>query len=161
MDLEAKLVAHLETVLTQEELLWQQRSRCDYVQLGDRNTRYFHNKTKVLQGRSRINSLKDANGNWCFDSELLKHSATNYYCDLFTKKEGDAPVFQNRGYFPPLTYEDSKCMGDPISREEVKTSLFEMGPSKASGKDGFNAFFLSKSMGYCGGVPLAVCQIGF
>lgn len=42
VDLEKDLRAELENVLDNEELLWKQKSRKDWLTLGDRNTRYFH-----------------------------------------------------------------------------------------------------------------------
>ena len=32
----------LEEVLAQEEIMWLQRSRCNWYNEGDKNTRYFH-----------------------------------------------------------------------------------------------------------------------
>lgn len=37
----------------------------------------------------------------------------------------------------------------PFEGEEVRRALFEMGPSKALGPDGFHALFLSKVFGHC------------
>lgn len=45
--LEAKLKRELEEVLMQEELLWVQKSRKDWVCFGDRNTAYFHKKKLI------------------------------------------------------------------------------------------------------------------
>ena len=42
--LEVKLQKELEEVLTQEELLWLQKSRRDWTLYGDRNTAYFYKK---------------------------------------------------------------------------------------------------------------------
>lgn len=40
--LEKELRAELEKVLDNEELLWKQKSRKDWLTFEDRNTRYFH-----------------------------------------------------------------------------------------------------------------------
>lgn len=43
--LEANLKKKLDEVLSQEELLWCQKSRRDWINYGDPNTSFFHQKT--------------------------------------------------------------------------------------------------------------------
>lgn len=38
---ELRIREELEEVLNHEELLWKQKSRCDWLNLGDRNTNFF------------------------------------------------------------------------------------------------------------------------
>ncbi|KAA3469999.1 Endonuclease/exonuclease/phosphatase [Gossypium australe] len=42
----------LENVLHHEELLWKQKARCDWLYLGDCNTKFFHSRT--LQRKKTI-----------------------------------------------------------------------------------------------------------
>lgn len=42
--LEAKLNVELKQVLDLEELLWKQILRSDWMEHGDRNTKYFHSR---------------------------------------------------------------------------------------------------------------------
>ncbi|KAL4362736.1 hypothetical protein GQ457_04G010410 [Hibiscus cannabinus] len=49
IDLEHQLKCDLDLVLRQEESLWFQRSRCQWIQDGDRNTKYYHRVTKTRQ----------------------------------------------------------------------------------------------------------------
>ncbi|XP_019160483.1 PREDICTED: uncharacterized protein LOC109157057 [Ipomoea nil] len=50
--LEKKLKADLEDVLYQEELLWFQRSREEWIVSGDRNTKFYHAATMVRRARN-------------------------------------------------------------------------------------------------------------
>ncbi|KAK8585777.1 hypothetical protein V6N13_050749 [Hibiscus sabdariffa] len=60
--LEHDLQLELESLLDQEELLWHQKSRSDWVLQGDRNTAYFHRKAKERKVRNRITSLQLPDG---------------------------------------------------------------------------------------------------
>lgn len=60
--LELKLKRELEAVLTQEELLWKQKFRKDWIMHGDRNTTFFHHKTLTRRRRNKIMAIKDENG---------------------------------------------------------------------------------------------------
>ncbi|KAK8626083.1 hypothetical protein V6N13_133735 [Hibiscus sabdariffa] len=55
-NLENDLLLELEELLHYEELLWRQKSCSDWIQLGDRNTSYFHKKAKIRKARNRITS---------------------------------------------------------------------------------------------------------
>ncbi|CAL1407206.1 unnamed protein product [Linum trigynum] len=54
----------LETILFQEELLWYQKSRLEWIVSGDRNTAYFHARTLKRRKRNRILVLKNNEGDW-------------------------------------------------------------------------------------------------
>nr|GMD01122.1 LINE-type retrotransposon LIb DNA [Ipomoea batatas] len=56
--LENKLIAELDQVLVEEELLWFQKSRRQWVQDGDRNTAFYHKSTLIRRNRARIRMLK-------------------------------------------------------------------------------------------------------
>ncbi|KAJ4833299.1 hypothetical protein Tsubulata_004319 [Turnera subulata] len=88
-DLETELRLELDGVLLQEELLWLQKSRRQWVQDGDRNTTYFHMSTIIRRKQNKIEALIDDNGVWQTDPDSLQHLATNYFRQLFCD---DGPV---------------------------------------------------------------------
>ncbi|XP_019171541.1 PREDICTED: uncharacterized protein LOC109167085 isoform X2 [Ipomoea nil] len=70
--LERRLRPELEDILFQEELLWYQRSREDWIASGDRNTRYYHAATMVKNSNKRVYRLKDDNGEWIEEEGLIR-----------------------------------------------------------------------------------------
>ncbi|KAJ4828944.1 hypothetical protein Tsubulata_007388 [Turnera subulata] len=48
-NLELELRLELESILMQEELLWQQKAKTQWIQAGDRNTPYFHASSTIKQ----------------------------------------------------------------------------------------------------------------
>nr|KYP48675.1 hypothetical protein KK1_029657 [Cajanus cajan] len=51
-ELSKKLWSEYEHVLIQEELLWFQKSRYKWLELGDRNTKYFHGSTLIRRRKN-------------------------------------------------------------------------------------------------------------
>lgn len=75
LNLEQQLQQEYDHVLFQEEMLWFQKSKEKWVQLGDRNTRYFHTQTMIRRKRNRIHRLHLPNGEWCSDDPILQEEA--------------------------------------------------------------------------------------
>lgn len=129
LDVEARLIGKIETTLAQEEILWNQKARQDWSLLGDRN---YHNRMEML----KLNRTSQCCGN-----NWLSKGAVEYFMDVFTKEDHDLPNYNMRGKFEHLTQEEVFDLDKAITREEVKQAVFEMGLSKDTGPDGFNAFF--------------------
>ncbi|KAK5836132.1 hypothetical protein PVK06_011886 [Gossypium arboreum] len=55
---EAKLRLEVETILSQEELLWFQKSRSEWFSSGDWNTRFFHSQTLKPRKQNKIVTLR-------------------------------------------------------------------------------------------------------
>lgn len=109
LKLEAKLKKELDLVLFQEELLWFQKSREDWIHFGDRNTRFFHTSTIVKHSCNHIKSLKDSSGDWIMDELVLKGMAHQFFSELFSVDFTSGSTFLSRGNFPsfPATAVDA------------------------------------------------------
>ncbi|OMO63563.1 hypothetical protein COLO4_32344 [Corchorus olitorius] len=94
-NLEKELQQSYEDLLKREELIWFQKSRIKWILSGDRNISYFHTLALVRRSKNKIGALKDSDGAWIDDKELLKAHAVNYFKDLFTEK--DKPQFSYTG----------------------------------------------------------------
>lgn len=73
--LEEKLKEERSLILLQEELLWKQKSRNDWLKEGDGNTKFFHTSTLVRRRRNKIEALQNARGEWIEDKAELKSLA--------------------------------------------------------------------------------------
>ncbi|PKI60527.1 hypothetical protein CRG98_019003 [Punica granatum] len=83
-ELEESLSKDLEDILAQEEKLWFQKSRTEWINSGDRNTKYFHTKAVAKRRRIRIEMLLDSDGRWITDTIDLAGLATRHLRTLFT-----------------------------------------------------------------------------
>ncbi|KAK8607368.1 hypothetical protein V6N13_053109 [Hibiscus sabdariffa] len=99
--LEHDLQLELESLLDQEELLWSQKSRSDWVLQGDRNTMYFHRKAKQRKVRNHITSLQLPDGSWCDDESVLRSEAAKFFRDLFLDNDSNCRTsYPFSGCFP-------------------------------------------------------------
>lgn len=80
--LERELKEERRNILLQEELLWLQKSRQDWLKSGDNNTTYFHTATLVRRRRNRIEALINDEGSWIQDKAKLKEMAMEFYTQL-------------------------------------------------------------------------------
>lgn len=130
-----------EEILAQEEIMWLQRSRCNWYTAGDKNTRYFYSMANSRKRRNKIEALKNDNGEWEYDEVIIRKLGTRFYEKLY-EEEGSAVDYLNFGMtFPPLMENDCHLLGRSISKGEIKQALFAMGPLKAPGPDGLNPLF--------------------
>ncbi|XP_028769504.1 uncharacterized protein LOC114726963 [Neltuma alba] len=63
-----ELWMELEEILSQEEVMWIQFSRCKWYHHGDRNTRYFHSMASYRKRQNRIEALQLDSGEWSYDA---------------------------------------------------------------------------------------------
>ncbi|KAK9993473.1 hypothetical protein SO802_023176 [Lithocarpus litseifolius] len=74
----------LNKLYAMEEDMWYQRARSNWAKSGDKNTRYFHEKTSSRKKKNTIFGLMDESNQWQEDPELIKGIAINYYKNLFS-----------------------------------------------------------------------------
>lgn len=98
LKLKEKLKRMWNVVMEQEELLWLQKSKVQWLNYGDRNTRLFHTSTLVRRRKTLNGSLQDGNGKWVEDSSELKEMARQYYSDLYTANPESGGVFTSRSF---------------------------------------------------------------
>lgn len=77
IQLEKTLQREYSSILAQEELLWYQKSRENWVRFGNKNTKFFHAQTVVRRRRNKVVGL-DLQGIWCYDEHILKQEAHNF-----------------------------------------------------------------------------------
>lgn len=84
--LEKDLQAELDLLLKQEEIHWFQKSRTDWINDGDRNTRYYHVRTISRRRRSKVEMLKGEDGEWVEDLISIKAMVVQYFNSLFKRE---------------------------------------------------------------------------
>ena len=131
----------INTILYHEEIHWRQRSRSIWLQVGDKNTKFFHQKTSQRCQKNNILGIFDRDGVWQETDGGIALVAENYFQQLFTSaipSEMDQVLsLVDR----VVTLEMNQSLLQPYIVEEVQRALFQMHPSKSLGPNGMSPFF--------------------
>lgn len=103
----------------------------------------------VRRKKNQIKQIMDMDGLTGTDQPGIEQAFLNYYRKLFRAVPSVGMGECLSGLSLKITDEMNSELLKPASLEEVSSTLFSMGPFKASGSDGFLAFFLSTKLGQC------------
>ncbi|KAK8609734.1 hypothetical protein V6N13_093149 [Hibiscus sabdariffa] len=115
--LEKQLKYELEDVLRQEEYLWFQRSRSEWIADEDRNTKYYHRITKAKHRRRICEMIKLKDGLWFLDPVLIRDGIVRHFKSVFMSL-----ITTNwgvRGRFRPLSAMEIRELSRGITDEEA------------------------------------------
>ena len=134
----------INDLLDSEKIMWQQRSRVQWLGLGDWNTKYFHSKASKRRKKNTITGLMDENGNWCDSTKSIAAVAVSYFEKLFSTSF-PSRISEVTNTIPTrVTNEMNQRLIKEFTREEVVIALQQMHPTKALGPDGMFAIFFQK-----------------
>ena len=143
LQLEHRLINAYNTILYQEFLLWQMKSRILWLSYGDENTHFFHVQTRVRCAWQIIATLKTESDDSIRGQELHDY-VIGYFQRLF-----QSGVSNSLSSTPDTLFSSSEFnpqeLRDSLSRfpdqTEIQSTLKTMHPLKAPGLDGFHAHF--------------------
>lgn len=145
------LEAQLDRILENEEIMWKQRSRNNWLAEGDRNTKFFHSTASYRRKKNRIVTLRDENGMEVEDEVGKMNISVDYFSNLF-KSNGfprSSPISEL--VKDRVTPQMNQLLSSDYTAEEIKTALLQMGALKAPGPDGYPALFYQKFWEVVGG----------
>jgi hypothetical protein len=136
MRLQKELLTSYENILFQEETLWYQKSREQWIKLGSRNTAFFHAQSIIRRKRNKIHGIRLTSGEWCTDPEIMKIEALNYFKGLFCSVQTvtGAPHDDSIATLDEVAITE---LSNPVTKKEVFDALMSMKSYKAPGLDGF------------------------
>jgi hypothetical protein len=147
----AKELAELiEILLEQDEIHWLQRSSANWLNLGDRNTSFFHSFATARRKKNYIKRLKNGSDIWVEGTEMLKPLVFDYFSQLFTTEvHATDPSFLEK-IQPRVTSDMNTKLLAPFTADDVKKAVFSIGDFKAPGPYGIHAIFYKKFWDICG-----------
>ncbi|CAA7019206.1 unnamed protein product [Microthlaspi erraticum] len=146
----AQINQELKEAYKAEEEFWRQRSRQLWLNLGDKNSGYFHAATRGRRARNNISVIEDENGKAVYDKENIEKVITSYFTAMFTSQSGSRTDTVEQSLIPKITEETNARLIQIPSPEEVNAAIFSIHPDKAPGPDGFSASFFHTNWGTIG-----------
>jgi hypothetical protein len=137
----------LDGLLLREEIMWKQRSRITWIKLGDQNTKFFHRKASWRQKNNKINSLQNADGLVVDNQSELENMAKNYFEGMHKKEEYIFPEMIEELFEHKVDHDMNKHLIRDFTDDEIGDALFQTGPLKEPGADGFPARFFQRNWG--------------
>ncbi|KAK2419793.1 hypothetical protein QL285_030613 [Trifolium repens] len=131
----------LDNLLESEEMWWSQRSRVQWLQHGDKNTKFFHQKATHRRKRNQIDCIQDNQGTTFTEEENIENILINHFRELFTSQETQnvnitVEVVKNR-----LNDAMKDYLNTSYTAEEVHQAILSMKSLAAPGPDGLPALF--------------------
>jgi hypothetical protein len=126
---------------------WRQRSRVSWLKAGDRNTAYFHRTATWRRKKNKIEKLVTDDGDATTDPIVMEKHATDFFRDIYTADHSVAPEIITNLFQCKVDDQTNESLCAPFTDEEISSALFQIGPSKAPGPDGFPAAFFQRNWG--------------
>ena len=121
------------------------RSKCRWVEKGEKPTKYFFNLEKRNYNRKTINELRKQDGIEIQEQKEILKVIQEFYEDLYsseiatTQEQFDLPT--SNLIFPKLWNENKEEMEGPLTLDECKNVLETFQENKSPGEDGFTVEF--------------------
>jgi hypothetical protein len=141
---ETNLSQQLEVRRKQEEILWKQKSRVQWLKEGERNTKFFHRTVIQRRHSNKITHLISDNGDLIYSHRDMEKTLIGHFQNLLTEPRADRheAIAKVTRHVPSLvTPEQNASLLRPITIEEVDQALQETPKDKAPGPDGFTSDF--------------------
>ncbi|KAF7843157.1 ribonuclease H [Senna tora] len=133
-----KLAVELEKVLNQEEALWFQKARCQWIKDGDRNTRYYHTKAINRRKRNKIIMLRNNEGAWTENLEEIKAIIVNFFKELFSDDTQTISETDFNYRWPYIRKEEWESISHAFTKDEIVAADNKRWKGIRMGKDGMH-----------------------
>ena len=121
------------------------RSKCRWVEHGERATKYFFNLEKRNYNRKSLNGIKMENEETTTDGCQILSTIEKYYSDLYSSNvsepHGKFKNFVNNLEMPQLDGREKDDLEGLLTYEECKRTLETFENGKSPGEDGFTVEF--------------------
>lgn len=137
----------LEKWIRVEESILKQKSRIQWLKLGDGNNAYFYASMKNRNSQNKIQKLTRSNGTVTQIKQEMEDEVMSFYKQLLGTAAEKIPAtntaVMREG--PMVNRQQQRQLIVSEIKEEIHRALMGISDNKAPGCDGFNALFFKKA----------------
>lgn len=120
------------------EQKWRQRSRCNWLANGDKNTRFFHAMASARLRKNMVLSIQEEGETITEPDRIMQVFANSVKQILGNSSQ--VTKFEAKAMYP--TPNDLRHLAEPFTLEELDIAVRQLSNNKASGADGLPNEFL-------------------
>ena len=140
-----KFLSKQARLLEFQETFWKTKAKSNHLTLTDSNTKYYHACASIRRNRNFISSIINEDGVVVTDPSQVEDCFTNAFIQRFTSnpnchfdEDSDFHLLDSI-----ISGDDNAMLRAEVTFDEVTAAVFELGPDKAPGPDGFPPYFSS------------------
>jgi Reverse transcriptase (RNA-dependent DNA polymerase) len=127
-----------------EEQRWKQRAKRNWVKMGDKNTRYFHQIASHQKRKNHIDMIKE-DGTLHYEHKAKADILHLHFCKMMGTEHQQTTEFDCTNFFTNQEVHMRDIQGD-FTRQEIEEVIKTWPNNKAPGPDGYTGEFLKKFM---------------
>ncbi|KAL2246128.1 UNVERIFIED_CONTAM: hypothetical protein Sindi_2881000 [Sesamum indicum] len=132
--------AALVHALNLESEFWRQKSNCKWLEVGERNTKFFHASVKKKRLKSKISRVTD-NQYEITDSTQIKIFAVHFFESLLSDTPATSLPHDFPFQFSQIHQDVLLNLCQPPSHDDIKEVVFSINKDSVAGPDGFSSAF--------------------
>ena len=133
-----------------EEGFLKQKSRIQWLKLGDQNSKFFHKTVKSRNSRNTMKSITLENGCRIEDPASIKQEFVNHFQSVLGSNMQDPTPVEYNVDGLVWSSEHLDILNSRITHEEIKRSMFSIDSTKAPGPDEFSSLFFKRAWSIIG-----------
>ncbi|XP_077253652.1 uncharacterized protein LOC143892704 [Tasmannia lanceolata] len=123
----------------QEEALFHQKSKINWLNLGDSNTAFFHSAMNMRRNQNSIQAIARTDGEITTNPDEIEDILVSYFHSTLNHNQSFEGDTQDPS--KTLSIEEANSLILPFSNEEIREVVFKADGNKAPGPDCFNGSF--------------------
>lgn len=160
-NLEDRFLTNLNVLLQAEEDFWKLKSRIQWLNERNANTKFIHFTTIHRRRRNHILGLVDSVGNCTFDPNTIYNTITNQFQLLYTTQITSTPKLYSNYSYNVLSNAIHQMLTQTLTYNEIYWAISSFQPFKAPGLDDLHPSFFRKFWEDTKLVIVTICTTAF